>query len=77
MAMGRWQQELGSDSAPASGMTASRPRLGVRRTPPATLRPGSPGPAPTRFLFAKSTDPTVDEREGVREIETVFETEKY
>jgi hypothetical protein len=57
-------------------MKASKLRLAVRRTPPALARPRSCGPAGKR-LFAISTGPTVDERDGVREIETVYETEKY
>lgn len=75
--MARRRQELVLDSAPASGTRASRPRLAVRRTPPARARPRARGRATTRFLLATSTDPTVDEREGIREIETVNETEKY
>jgi hypothetical protein len=75
--MARSRLETGCDLALESAMRASRPRLAVRRTPPARARPRSPGPATTIVLFAISTDPTVEEREGVREIETVYETEKY
>lgn len=58
-------------------MKAWTPRIAVRRTPPAKVRPRSTEPAKTTFLFAISTDPNVDERDGLREIETVHEIERY
>jgi hypothetical protein len=75
--MARSQQELASDLAPARETKVLRTRLAVRRTPPAKVRPESPGPTTTTLHFAISTDPTVDERDGAREFETVFETEQY
>jgi hypothetical protein len=76
-ARARAPPEFGSDSASPPVMKASKPRLAVRCTRPVTARPRAQGRATTRFFFAISTDPTVDERDGVREIETVYETEKY
>jgi hypothetical protein len=76
-ARARALRELGSDSASPRVMMASKPRLAARCTPPVKARPRAQGRARTRFFFAISTDPTVDERDIVREIETVYETEKY
>jgi hypothetical protein len=75
-ARARALRELGSDS-PSPHVMASKPRLAARCTPPVKARPRAQGRARTRFFFAISTDPTVDERDIVREIETVYETEKY